>query len=116
MMMVPDWSTARGNAGVMACSPELWQGDLVAVSIAMEEPGSPAYITRGSLISPGRQTAATPYIGVCLYPVCLLPALQRVQASGQLQGERVQDIELLLSIKVWLRQARPHWRDLFRLV
>ena len=50
----------------MACSQELQQGDLVAVSIAMEAAGSPGYITRGSIATPELLTSGALYIGSCM--------------------------------------------------
>ncbi|KAL3131809.1 hypothetical protein ABBQ38_007524 [Trebouxia sp. C0009 RCD-2024] len=49
--------------GVMACSQELHKGDLVAVSVAMEAPGSDGYITRGSIVGPDLPAVASLYIG-----------------------------------------------------
>ena len=52
------------SAGVMACSQHLQQNDLVAVSIAMEAPGSEGCITRGSVIGPDLTASSTLYIGL----------------------------------------------------
>lgn len=53
-------------AGVMACSQHLHQNDLVAVSIAMEAPGSEGYITRGTVIGPDLTASSMFYIGLLL--------------------------------------------------
>lgn len=50
----------------MACSQELHKGDLVAVSVAMEAPGSDGYITRGSIVGPDLPAVASLYIGKSL--------------------------------------------------
>lgn len=49
--------------GVMACSLDMHEGDLVAVSIAMELPGSAGYITRGSIIDAALPAASSLYVG-----------------------------------------------------
>lgn len=54
------------SAGVMACSQELCMGDVVAVSIAMEAPGSQGYITRGSIVGSNLPAVSSLYIGACL--------------------------------------------------
>lgn len=50
----------------MACSQELHKGDLVAVSVAMEAPGSEGYMTRGSIVGPELAAIASLYIGKSL--------------------------------------------------
>ncbi|DBA94968.1 TPA: hypothetical protein ACH3X1_002494 [Trebouxia sp. C0004] len=49
--------------GVMACSLDLHEGDLVAVSIAMEAPGTNGYVTRGSVVGSDLIAESTLYIG-----------------------------------------------------
>ncbi|DBA85330.1 TPA: hypothetical protein ACH3X2_006018 [Trebouxia sp. C0005] len=49
--------------GVMACSQDVHEGDLVAVSIAMEAPGTNGYVTRGSVIGSDLIPESTLYIG-----------------------------------------------------
>ncbi|KAL0050398.1 hypothetical protein WJX82_010533 [Trebouxia sp. C0006] len=49
--------------GVMACSQNLHEGDLVAVSIAMEAPGTNGYITRGSVVGSDLIAESALYIG-----------------------------------------------------
>ncbi len=53
-------------AGVMAGSQDLLEGDLVAVSIAMEAPGTDGYVTRGSVVGSDLIAESTLYIGVYL--------------------------------------------------
>lgn len=57
---------AKCNAGVMSCSQDLHEGDLVAVSIAMEAPGTNGYVTRGSVVGADLIAESTLYIGVYL--------------------------------------------------
>ncbi len=53
-------------SGVMACSQDLHEGDLVAVSIAMEAPGTSGYVTRGSVVGSDLIAESTLYIGLYL--------------------------------------------------
>ena len=57
---------AKCIAGVMACSQDLHEGDLVAVSIAMEAPGTNGYVTRGSVVGSDLIAESALYIGVYL--------------------------------------------------
>jgi len=60
-------------AGVMACSQDLHEGDLVAVSIAMEAPGTDGYVTRGSVVGSDLIAESTLYIGVYLASLAAKP-------------------------------------------
>lgn len=60
-------------AGVMACSQNLHEGDLVAVSIAMEAPGTNGYITRGSVVGSDLVAESALYIGLYLTSVAAQP-------------------------------------------
>ncbi len=60
-------------AGVMACSQNLHEGDLVAVSIAMEAPGTNGYITRGSVVGSDLIAESALYIGLYLTSVAAQP-------------------------------------------
>ena len=60
------FSYVKVIAGVMACSQDLHEGDLVAVSIAMEAPGTNGYVTRGSVVGSDLIAESTLYIGVYL--------------------------------------------------
>ncbi len=57
----------------MACSQDLHEGDLVAVSIAMEAPGTDGYVTRGSVVGSDLIAESTLYIGVYLASLAAKP-------------------------------------------
>ena len=57
----------------MACSQDVHEGDLVAVSIAMEAPGTNGYVTRGSVIGSDLIPESTLYIGVYLTVSAMKP-------------------------------------------